>query len=250
MRRYAEHPFWQAVGILLLAYIVVVWVVPVLPGSAIVPKSVVLQYMVTVLVGVLIYVSDNEERWSRFKEPIQAVLIEPRLRVVRAAVLAGVTALVGLVAYGQVKTSVAAPPNLRSIHPAPPAEITFRGKAITLTGLENPLRLLPELSAVPRRPSRRPGALRLRLQPAPRELPGQRDDRAAYRELRVLARREGRARAAARGHAVELGHAGVGGLLNGAGDLVGHPVSVRSDGVEAENLGEDRERGAGSGERS
>ena len=144
IRRYAEHPFWQAIGILLLAYIVVVWVVPVLPGSAIVPKSVVLQYMVTVLVGVLIYVSDNEERWSRFKEPIQAVLIEPRLRVVRAAVLAGVTALVGLVAYGQVKTSVAAPPNLRSIHPAPPPEITFRGRTITLTGLENPLRQHPD----------------------------------------------------------------------------------------------------------
>src|SRR5881397_2826276 len=131
-------------GILLLAYIVVVWVVPILPGSAIVPKSVVLQYMVTVLVGVLIYVSDNEERWRRFQEPIRAVLIEPRLKLVRAVVLAGVTALVGLVAYGQVTTTVAAPPNLRSIHPAPPAEVTFRGKTITLTGLENPLRQHPD----------------------------------------------------------------------------------------------------------
>jgi len=35
---------------------------------------------------------------------------------------------------------VQAPPNLRSIHPAPPAEITFRGKSLTLTGLDNPLR--------------------------------------------------------------------------------------------------------------
>jgi len=59
-------------------------------------------------------------------------------------VVAGVTALVGLVAYGQVKTTVAAPPNLRSIHPAPPAEITFRGRTITLTGLENPLRRYPD----------------------------------------------------------------------------------------------------------
>ena len=140
VRRYTEHPFWQAVGILVLAYVVVVWVVPLLPGSALVPKSVVLQYMVTVLVGVLIYVSDNEERWRRFKEPIQAALIEPRLKLARAAVVAAVTALVGLVAYGEVKTTVAAPPNLRSIHPAPPAEITFRGRTITLTGLENPLR--------------------------------------------------------------------------------------------------------------
>src|SRR3989449_11279012 len=32
----------------------------------------------------------------------------------------------------------------RSIHPAPPAEITFRGKSITLTGLDNPLRQHPE----------------------------------------------------------------------------------------------------------
>ncbi len=140
LRRYAAHPFWQAVAILVLAYVVIVWVVPLLPGSAIVPKSVVLQYMATVLVGVLIYVSDNEERWARFKEPIQAVLVEPRLRAARAALLVVVTALVGLIAYGQVATTVAAPPNLRSIHPAPPTEITFRGKSITLTGLENPLR--------------------------------------------------------------------------------------------------------------
>jgi mono/diheme cytochrome c family protein len=110
VRRYLAHPFWQAVGILIIAFVVIVWVVPILPGSAIVPKSVVLQYMLTVLVGVLIYV----------------------------------TALVGLIAYGQVATTVAAPPNLRSIHPAPPSEITFRGKSITLTGLENPLRAHPD----------------------------------------------------------------------------------------------------------
>ena len=144
MRRYLEHPFWQAVLIMVAAFIVVEWIIPILPGSAVVPKSVVLQYMVTVLVGVLIYVSDNEQRWATFKEPINAVLVEPRLRLVRSALLVVVTVLVGLVAYGQVATTVAAPPNLRSIHPAPPSEITFRGKSITLTGLENPLRAQPE----------------------------------------------------------------------------------------------------------
>jgi mono/diheme cytochrome c family protein len=45
-----------------------------------------------------------------------------------------------LITLAQVSTSVAAPPNLRSIHPAPPGEITFRGKTMTLTGLNNPLR--------------------------------------------------------------------------------------------------------------
>src|SRR2546422_233100 len=139
-RRYADHPFWQAAALLVAAYVVIVYVVPLFPGSALVPKSLVLQYMATVLVGVLIYVSDNEERWIRFREPIHAALVEPRLRPVRAGLLVAVPALVGLVAYGQVRTTVAAPPNLRSIHPAPPSEITFRGRSITLTGLENPLR--------------------------------------------------------------------------------------------------------------
>src|SRR5256885_11605032 len=55
-------------------------------------------------------------------EPIHAALVEPRLRPVRAGLLVAVPALVGLVAYGQVRTTVAAPPNLRSIHPAPPSE--------------------------------------------------------------------------------------------------------------------------------
>ncbi len=147
LRRYAGHPFWQAVAILVLAYVAVVYLIPVFPGSAIVPKSVVLQYMVTVLVGVLIYVSDSEERWAQFQEPIRAMLVEPQLKAVRTGVLAAVTALVGLVTYGQVRTTVAAPPNLRSIHPAPPADITFRGKTITLTGLENPLRHDDSLAA-------------------------------------------------------------------------------------------------------
>jgi len=144
LRRYAGHPFWQAIAVLVLSYVAIVYGIPLMPGSAPVPKSVVLQFMATILVGVLIYVSDNEERWARFREPITAVLVEPRLRGVRTALLVGVTVLAGLITYGQVRTTVAAPPTLRSIHPAPPAEITFRGRTMTLTGLDNPLRQHPE----------------------------------------------------------------------------------------------------------
>ncbi len=135
-----KHPFWQAVGILALAFILIEWGIPLLPGRAIVPASVVLQYMVTVLAGVLIYVSDDEARWRKFREPITAAMVEPRLKPVRMGGLVVVPLLVGWIAYGQVRTAVQAPPNLRSIHPAPPAEIMFRGKSLTLTGLDNPLR--------------------------------------------------------------------------------------------------------------
>ena len=147
MRTYLRHPFWQAVGLLIIAYVVVAFVIPMLPGSAIVPKSVVLQYMATVLVGVLIWVSDDEARWAEFKEPMHDVLVQPRLKIVRMAVLAAVTLVVGCITYGQVKASVAAPPSLRSIHPAPPSQINFRGKAITLVGLENPLRRSGDMAA-------------------------------------------------------------------------------------------------------
>src|ERR1700730_16198898 len=140
IRRYTEHPFWQAVGILVLAFLVIEFLIPAFPGSAIVPKSVALQYMLAVLVGVLIYVSGNEDRWTQFKEPINSLLIEPRLRILRGGVLAVVTLLIGWITLAQARTTVSAPPNLRSIHPAPPSEISFRGKTITLTGLDNPLR--------------------------------------------------------------------------------------------------------------
>jgi mono/diheme cytochrome c family protein len=137
---YIKHPFWQAVTILLVAYLLIDVGIPLLPGSAVVPDSVVLQYMLTVLVGVLIYVSDSEERWARFREPLRAVLVEPRLRPLRALLLVGVPIVVGAFTFGRVRATVSAPPSLRSIHPAPPTEITFRGQRMVLAGLENPLR--------------------------------------------------------------------------------------------------------------
>ena len=147
MKTYLRHPFWQAVGLLILAYLVIVFLIPALPGSAMVPGSVVLQYMATVLVGVLIWVSDDEARWTQFKEPMHDVLVQPRLKVVRTAVLAAVTLVVGCITYGEVRAGVAAPPNMRSIHPAPPSQITFRGKTITLVGLDNPLRKTGDMAA-------------------------------------------------------------------------------------------------------
>src|SRR5947207_13318839 len=109
MKTYLRHPFWQAVGLLILAYLVIVFLIPALPGSAIVPKSVVLQYMATVLVGILIWVSDDEARWTQFKEPLHEVLIQPRLKMVRNGLLAAVTLVVGCLTYSQVQAGVPTP---------------------------------------------------------------------------------------------------------------------------------------------
>jgi mono/diheme cytochrome c family protein len=140
MNQRLQHPFWQSVLILVIAYIVIVFGIPMLPGSALVPKSVVLEYMAMVSVGVLLWVSDSEERWQRFQQPIKDVLIRDDLKTVRTSLLVAVPLFVGFMVFRQARASVSAPPNLRSIHPAPPTTITFRGKQMTLAGLENPLR--------------------------------------------------------------------------------------------------------------
>jgi mono/diheme cytochrome c family protein len=145
LRRVLGHPFWQAVLLLVAAYLLFQYGIAYLPpllgiASAPVPRSVVLQFTLTALVGILIYVSDNEEKWRRFKEPITAALVDPDKRWVRVLLLVLIPVLVGFVTYDQVRPKVAAPAQLRSVHPAPPGQITFRGKAMRLAGLENPLR--------------------------------------------------------------------------------------------------------------
>lgn len=144
-RNALRHPFWQAVILLIAAYVAFefgIAYVPPLFGmeSAPIPNSVLLQYMLTALVGILIYVSDNEERWRQFKEPIARTLVDPSRRWLRGTMLVTLPVLAGFVTYDKVRPKVTAPIQLRSVHPAPPARITFRGRQIDLTALENPLR--------------------------------------------------------------------------------------------------------------
>jgi mono/diheme cytochrome c family protein len=145
IRNALGHPFWQAVLLLVLSYLLftlgIAYIPPLLGvPSAPVPASVVVQYMLTALVAILIFVSDDEEKWVRFKQPIQAALVQPDLRWLRIALLILLPLGAGFVAYERARPKVAAPIELRSIHPAPPSQISFRGKTISLTGLENPLR--------------------------------------------------------------------------------------------------------------
>ena len=140
-----RHPFWQAVILLVVAYLLFKFGVQLLPPllgmkSAPVPSTVVLQYMAVALVGVLIYVSDSEARWREFKQPIHRAMVDRDKKWVRVALLVLIPALVGWMTWGRVRPSVEAGAQLRSIHPAPPGSITFRGKTMTLAGLENPLR--------------------------------------------------------------------------------------------------------------
>jgi mono/diheme cytochrome c family protein len=142
--RRLRHPFWQAVLVLIVAYLVFKFGVAYLPQlvgvrSAPAPSSVVLQYMAIIFAAILLYVSTNEARWQEFQDPLRVMMTDPDKRILRGALLVIIPLLIGVMAFLQVRPTIAAPPNLRSIHPAPPGQITFRGETMVLAGLENPL---------------------------------------------------------------------------------------------------------------
>lgn len=145
MRNLFKHPFGQAVLLTVVAYLVFKLGIAYLPPlvgvpSAPVPQSVVVQFMFIALVGILIYVSADEARWKAFKEPVNATLVDRDKKWLRGALLVLIPLLVGFTTYQQTRPRVSAPIQLRSIHPAPPTSITFKGKTMALAGLENPLR--------------------------------------------------------------------------------------------------------------
>jgi mono/diheme cytochrome c family protein len=145
LRNKLRHPFWQTVLILVLSWVLFQYGIATLPRlfgmrSAPAPSSVVLQYMAVIAVGMLLYVSSEENRWRLFRQPMRSVMVDHDKRILRLILLIAIPLLAGFVAYDRVRPTVEAPPPLRSIHPAPPNQITFRGKSMTLATMENPLR--------------------------------------------------------------------------------------------------------------
>jgi mono/diheme cytochrome c family protein len=143
--RLLKHPFWQGALVLFIAYATFKWGIGyLLPAlgvpSAPVPSTVITQYMLTALGGVLLYMSSQEERWTEFKQPVVRTMVEPGRRGLRGVLLIAIPLMIGWFTYQSVRPSFGAPPSLRSVHPAPPNSITFRGVTLQLTGLENPLR--------------------------------------------------------------------------------------------------------------
>ena len=145
MGKYLKHPLGQAGVVLFLAYLLfdfgIVYIPPLFGiASAPIPNSVLLQYLITVSVGILIWVSDNEARWAKFKEPMHRVMVDPDLKTARNSLMVLIPILVALMTFSQVRPTVAAPTTLRSIHPAPPGRIDFQGTTLELGSLQNPLR--------------------------------------------------------------------------------------------------------------
>ena len=130
--------FFQAALVLVIAFVLLRF--GIRPPA---PWSVFTLYMAIVLLAVLVYISSDSDSWRAFKRPIWSTLVDPDKRVLRGALIVLIPLLLGYYAYTQAAARPQAPPELRAVHPAPPASIQFRGKEINIQGVENPLRKDP-----------------------------------------------------------------------------------------------------------
>ncbi len=134
--------FLQAVLVLVVAYLIFKY--GIRPPM---PFSVLAEYMAITLLAVLVYVSSDSASWAAFVRPIWATLTDPGRRRLRLGLGVALPLLVGYYAYSQAAAKAEAPLELRAIHPAPPASISFRGKPIDLQANPTPIR--KDISANP-----------------------------------------------------------------------------------------------------
>jgi mono/diheme cytochrome c family protein len=127
--------FLQAVVILVVAFAILRF--GIRPPA---PWSVLTLYMTIIFLAVMVFVSSDADSWRSFVRPLWSTLVDRNRRFLRLALLIIIPVLLGYYAYTQAAAKPQAPPELRAVHPAPPASIQFRGKEINISGLDNPLR--------------------------------------------------------------------------------------------------------------
>ncbi len=137
MRRFGITAFWQALLVIVAAYLFFTHAFPPL-----MPQSLVIQFMVITIVSVLLYFSYDDERWAEFLSPIQNVLRGDgiRLTVTRWFFLLAIPGVVGYTTFNMLMPLLDSPVELRQVHPAPPSSVKIWGKKFDLNSLESPVR--------------------------------------------------------------------------------------------------------------
>ena len=108
------------------------------------PSSIVGMFMAIVTIGLIAYISSDQERLADTVAPIERFLVDKKFTVPLIMVVIALPILVGLKIHRDSVKSVSAPVYGRTIHPAPPSSITFKGKNIDLVAGQNPYRELED----------------------------------------------------------------------------------------------------------
>ena len=104
------------------------------------PASILYLYMGLIIIGILSQIGVEDEKLREFIRPVRELLVDDdkaRRRIVAFTIL---PLAVAFIVVSKTSVSSAPPAELRTVHPAPPLRIQFRGRDIDLSELENPLR--------------------------------------------------------------------------------------------------------------
>ena len=133
--RLVKHPLFLAIVTVAAVYVFFAYIMD--PPM---PRSLLIQDMVIVTVGVLLVATFDNATARRFAAPILSLMGNPRRRALRALAFVVVVAGAGWMTYAMVRPSSTAPLELRTVHPAPPSRLKVYGKSLDLLALTNPVR--------------------------------------------------------------------------------------------------------------
>jgi len=109
-----------------------------------IPQSVVKLYMGIVTLALLAYVTSDRERLRGFWEPLRAFLTEKRFLPLLVLVALAIPAAVAAKIYLDLTAEPVPPAFGRTVHPAPPEQITVHDQPVDLVTITNPYRRLQE----------------------------------------------------------------------------------------------------------
>ena len=107
-----------------------------------IPASVVMLYMGIASIALLAYVTSSASRRAAVSGPVVDLIVNDKRRIALAAVALLIPALAAGGVYVRLSQPVEAPFFARTVHPASPANITFKDVKIDLDNGENPYRAL------------------------------------------------------------------------------------------------------------
>ncbi len=105
-----------------------------------IPSSLLTMYMFFTAAGVFMVFTFTEKSTAELTGPIKALVDDPSKRMLRNVVFVIVPLAAAAFTYFQMRPSLEAPVELRTIHPAPPTTATLYEKTYNLLELQNPYR--------------------------------------------------------------------------------------------------------------
>ena len=110
----------------------------------VIPQSVFSFYVIALIAGLILFVTSTTKNLQEFWTPIEILLTNDKLVVLRWLVMLAIPAVVAFYTGLSLIPSNQAPLELRVVHPAPPGEISFDGKTISMREVVNPFRKYEE----------------------------------------------------------------------------------------------------------